>query len=129
LLIEPIRRFFQLRLRRIPSALCFVAIAMQIGLPILHGPHVASLRIAATAACDAPTIAAAAAHADDEAAHDSATCPQCRLASQLRSLSPLSAIASAPAVSADWLAAGATPVLLSHAERESGAPRAPPFLA
>jgi hypothetical protein len=128
-LIEPIRRFFRLHLKRIPPALCFAAIAMQVGLPILHGPHVASLRIPAAASCDAPAIAAAAPHADSEAAHDSATCPQCRLVSQIRTLSPLSVVASAPAVSADWLAAGGTPVPVSHAERDSGAPRAPPFLA
>ncbi len=124
-MIEPIRKLVA---RRLPAALCLLAAAMQVGLPALHAPHSASIRPEVVAAGGAAVLIDAR-NVADEGPHDPASCSQCRLVSQLKSLAPLSVVAALPAIEARWL--GATPAagLLSHAGHGTGAPRAPPFLA
>lgn len=125
-MLEPFRKLVS---RRLPAALCLLAVAMQVSLPALHAPHSESVRPEVAASGGRPVLASAAGHAHDDARHHSESCSQCRLVSQLKSLTPLCILSHAPAVRAGWIAA--TPVLdrSSHAGRDDGAPRAPPFLA
>jgi hypothetical protein len=115
------------RLRGIPAALCALAVAMQVMSPVLHAQHELAHQQAAVAG--APGLHAPADHGSADQRHDSATCPQCRLVSQLRTLSPLSVVATLPALRADWIADSTCAVASSQATRDSGAPRAPPLLA
>jgi hypothetical protein len=125
-MLAPIRKLVT---RRLKATLCLLAVAMQVSAPALHAPHGPTVRPEVAAAHGAAVLVAADEHADHESRHDSSSCSQCRLVSQLKSLAPLSVVAHAPALEAGWLAAPATLVLSSHAGRGSGAPRAPPVLA
>jgi hypothetical protein len=125
-MLAPIRKLVT---RRLQATLCLLAVAMQVTAPALHAPHEASVRPEVAAVHGAAVLVAAGEHADHGHRHDSSSCSQCRLVSQLKSLAPLSVVAHAPALEAGWLAAPPAPVVSSHAGRDSSAPRAPPVLA
>lgn len=122
-----IERLVSRRLRSIPAALCALAVAMQVLSPVLHAGH--ELAHDHVAVAGVPELHATADHGAAERSHDSANCPQCRLVSQLRTLSPLSVAVTLPVVRADWIADSTRVVASSQATRDSGAPRAPPLLA
>ena len=122
-----LQRLGSRRLRGIPAALCALAIAMQVMLPALHGEHDTAFERSASA--DSPAFRAAADHGVADAHHHAASCPQCRLVSQLKTLSPLSTLATLPVVRTTWIARSTCEAARSQPARDSGAPRAPPFFA
>jgi len=115
------------RLRRIPATLCLLVLAMQVSMPVLHGSHATGP--ASIAGADTPVVQAAAEHGSAHAEHDAASCPQCRLVSQLRTLSPMSVLTVMPVLCTASIAAPALTITDSLEERDSGAPRAPPLPA
>jgi hypothetical protein len=125
-MLAPIRK---LATRRLQATLCLLAVAMQVSVPALHAPHAAAVRPEVAAAHGAPALVAAGDHAEHESRHDQASCPQCRLVSQLKSFAPLVVVANSPALEAGWLATVPAFVVSSHGGRDGSAPRAPPFLA
>lgn len=121
------RKLVSRRLRRIPAVLCALAVAVQVLSPVLHAGH--ELAHEHVAVAGVPELHATADHGSAERRHDSTSCPQCRLVSQLRTLSPLSVVATLPVLRADWIATSTRIVASSQATRDSGAPRAPPLFA
>lgn len=123
---SPLRRLFT---RRLQATLCLLAVTLQVAAPALHAPHTANLHPEAVAAGSAGVLLPAHEHDSHEGRHDAASCSQCRLVSQLKSLAPLTIVAAAPAVETGWLTATPLEDLTSFSGRESAAPRAPPVLA
>jgi hypothetical protein len=122
-----LRKLVTRRLRGIPAALCALAVAMQLMSPALHAGHELAAEHVVVAG-----VAAFQTSADQgttQGRHDSTSCPQCRLVSQLRTLSPLSVVATLPAFRADWIADSTYAAVFSQAACDSASPRAPPFLA
>lgn len=121
----PLRKLIPQRLRQAPAALCLLAMAMQVSLPALHEAH--HLAFHAAGAEAAVSLHAVADHGDPGSSHDRTSCPQCRLVSHLKTLSPLAKLAVMPTLRASWLVRDARQGAASESARESGAPRAPPL--
>jgi hypothetical protein len=126
MILSPLRRLLT---RRFQATLCLLAVTLQVAGPALHAPHTANLHPEAVAAGSAGVLIPAHEHESHQGRHDAASCSQCRLVSQLKSLAPLTIVAAVPAVETGWLTATPLEDLTSCSGRDSAAPRAPPFLA
>lgn len=118
------RLFVRLR-RTLPQALFALAMLMQVAGPALHAGHEVSGTPKLLPAT--PVVASAAAHHDESSRHDAAGCLQCRLVSQLRTLSPNATAVYAPVLRTDWVTGTAALAACAQADRRVGPARAPPF--
>jgi hypothetical protein len=113
--------------RSLASVLCSLAVAMQIVLPVVHAGHD---REAAGAGQAAGVELRLPVHqASTASRHDAATCPECRLVSELRTLSPLAIAVTVPALREHWVVASQSASTRAQTSRTSAAPRAPPLPA
>lgn len=122
------KSFFRTRvskqLRGFSAAACLLAVSTQLVLPVLHAVHI-ELPSSASAAAD--VVRSPDAAAQTPADHEAATCAQCRIVSQLKSLTPPAALLLVASVSEAWIADAHCghfgPGLTLH----QASPRAPPF--
>jgi len=114
------------QLRGVSAAACLLAVSMQVTLPVLHGAHIDLPSYAASAT---DTVRSPDTGAHEHADHEAATCAQCRIVSQLKTLTPPASLLHVPSVSEAWIADALSGPFRSRATLDSAAPRAPPVPA
>lgn len=117
------------RFRRFSAGLCLLAVTLQVSWPALHAGHENSHLPTASIAVESNTSSSTSLFDDHDSRHDAASCPVCRIASQLKSLTTPATFARAVAVQASSITAHGDDALRSQADVRAGPSRAPPFLA
>jgi predicted acylesterase/phospholipase RssA len=117
------------RFRSFSAGLCLFAVTLQVAWPALHAGHEQSHLPMASMVAESITSSNTSLFDDHDSRHDAASCPVCRIASQLKSLTAPTMFARAVTVLAASIAARGDDALRSWPAVRAGPSRAPPLLS